>query len=120
MQSRVHAHALLVERSKCCLGDVCPLPLCAASCKVRHGTAEQVLPEGDKIDLAMELQDYVLACMGSQHGNHVIQKMIECVQPSTPLQFVTEVCPTVCCSLHACSGTGTTIRQSAPGLQQTP
>ena len=51
----------------------------------------QVLEPEDKTSLAHELADHVLACMGSQHGNHVIQKLIECVQPSDALDFVTQV-----------------------------
>ena len=58
---------------------------------------EQVLDETTKLELAGELKEFVLACVGSQHGNHVIQKLIECMQPSDKLDFVTQVrSPAVC------------------------
>ena len=60
----------------------------------------QVLEHKEKLRLAQELQGYVLACVASQHGNHVIQKCIEAVQPSESIAFVTEVGP---CFLSAAS-----------------
>lgn len=58
-----------------------------------------MLEQGEKLRLAQELQGYVLACVASQHGNHVIQKCIEAVQPSEAVAFVTEVltCPKLAC-----------------------
>ena len=50
-----------------------------------------MLEQEEKLRLAQELQGYVLACVASQHGNHVIQKCIEAVQPSQSIAFVMQV-----------------------------
>ena len=71
----------------------------------------QVLEHKEKLRLAQELQGYVLACVASQHGNHVIQKCIEAVQPSESIAFVTEVAP---CFLGAASPSGNDSIQSRP------
>ena len=38
-------------------------------------------------DLVRELDGHVLKCVKDQNGNHVVQKCIECVDPSS-LQFI--------------------------------
>lgn len=38
-------------------------------------------------DLVRELDGHVLKCVRDQNGNHVVQKCIECVDPSS-LQFI--------------------------------
>ena len=72
----------------------------------------QVLPVADQRSLTAELEGMVMRCVRDQNGNHVIQKCIECVKPSTEISFIVEVRHSPSCSVQvaqvtmqgACSG----------------
>ena len=51
----------------------------------------QVLPVADQRSLTAELEGMVMRCVRDQNGNHVIQKCIECVKPSSEISFIVEV-----------------------------
>jgi len=74
----------------------------------------QVVPEegeGDmRVALVEELRGRVLHCVADQNGNHVIQKIVECL-PSDSIEFVLEVRPRSCLFLLNTHG-------SAPSLDQ--
>jgi len=74
----------------------------------------QVVPEegeGDmRVALVEELRGRVLHCVADQNGNHVIQKIVECL-PSDSIDFVLEVRPRSCSLLLKAQG-------SAPSLDQ--
>ncbi len=58
----------------------------------------QVLPVADQRSLTAELEGMVMRCVRDQNGNHVIQKCIECVKPSTEISFIVEVRLSSLCS----------------------
>ena len=73
------------------LSDCAPCPL---TCR-----ALQVLPQPDRVSICAELTEATLRCVRDQNGNHVVQKCIECVQPSDPARQMIEV-SFLCCWLR--------------------
>ena len=63
--------------------------------------AVQVLPVADQRSLTAELEGMVMRCVRDQNGNHVIQKCIECVKPSTEISFIVEVRLSPLCPMQA-------------------
>jgi pumilio RNA-binding family len=57
-------------------------------CRVIQKALESIPLEQQEL-IVEELQGNVLKCVKDQNGNHVVQKCIECVEP-TKLQFVIE------------------------------
>lgn len=51
----------------------------------------QVLDESWQMRLVDELRGRVLDCVADQNGNHVIQKCIECIKPTSRIAFVIQV-----------------------------
>jgi len=62
-----------------------------------------------QLEIAKELDDYVLNCMMDENGRYVIKKCIECINP-VHLSFVTNALREVCC--HG--------RQTVPPLEHSP
>lgn len=50
-----------------------------------------MLPQEERASICGELTDHTLRCVRDQNGNHVVQKVIECVQPSEPARQMIEV-----------------------------
>ena len=67
------------------------MPLCCMVCSNKAHLVVQVLPVADQRSLTAELEGMVMRCVRDQNGNHVIQKCIECVKPSTEISFIVEV-----------------------------
>ena len=53
--------------------------------------ALEVLPLEQQRIIVKELQGQVMRCVRDQNGNHVIQKSIERVKPTTEIQSMVEV-----------------------------
>ena len=51
----------------------------------------KVLDESWQVRLVEELKGRVLDCVADQSGNHVIQKCIECIKPTSRIAFVIQV-----------------------------
>ena len=70
----------------------------------------QVLPQAERAAICGELTEHTLRCVRDQNGNHVVQKCVECVQPSEPARAMIEVRagggPACCC----CCGGGCCCR----------
>ena len=63
----------------------------------------QVLDESWQVRLVGELKGRVIECVADQNGNHVIQKCIECIRPSSLISFVIQVESCIrCCANRAC------------------
>ena len=56
-----------------------------------------------RVAMVGELRGRVLVCVADQNGNHVIQKIIECV-PSHRVRFVLDVRARLCLPDHFCQG----------------
>ena len=54
----------------------------------------QMLEGPWKVQLAGELKGRVLDCIADQNGNHVIQKCLACVHPTSHIAFIVEVSQT--------------------------
>jgi hypothetical protein len=77
------------ERSKLV---ACPsASLCLSATLPAPPPAPQVLPQPERISICSELTEATLRCVRDQNGNHVVQKCIECVQPSEPARQMIEV-----------------------------
>ena len=74
---------------------VLPLSLQMYGCRVIQKALE-VLPLEQQRIIVKELQGQVMRCVRDQNGNHVIQKSIERVKPTTEIQSMVEA------SLAAC------------------
>lgn len=51
----------------------------------------QVFDTSSKLAICQELFGHVAQCIKDQNGNHVVQKAIECVQPSDPIMPIIQV-----------------------------
>ncbi len=51
----------------------------------------QVFDSAGREAICHELEAHTQQCVRDQNGNHVIQKVIECVQPSDPAAAIIEV-----------------------------
>jgi pumilio RNA-binding family len=74
------------------LGHVGTLSLGMYGCRVVQKALE-VLPLAVQTELVAELavDGTVMRCVRDQNGNHVIQKCVECIHPSTTIDFIIEV-----------------------------
>lgn len=57
----------------------------------------QVLDRTWQVRLVGELRGRVIECVADQNGNHVIQKCIECIKPTSLIAFVVHVSPSFRC-----------------------
>ena len=73
-------------------GHVLALSLQMYGCRVIQKALE-VLPLEQQRLVVRELQGQVMRCVRDQNGNHVIQKSIERVKPTTEIQAIIEVRP---------------------------
>ena len=51
----------------------------------------QVLDQDWRVRLVSELKGRIIDCVADQNGNHVVQKCIECIKPTSHIAFVIEV-----------------------------
>ena len=79
----------MLHRGSCCIGagTYTATPLTWAWC----GVVVQLSAGQQQVELAQELDGHVLQLVHDQHGNHVIQKCIECIKPSNRVQFIISV-----------------------------
>ena len=70
---------------------VLALSLQMYGCRVIQKALEVLQLEQQRV-IVRELQGQVMRCVRDQNGNHVIQKSIERVKPSTEIQSILEVC----------------------------
>jgi len=82
-------------------GHVLALSLQMYGCRVIQKALE-VLPLEQQRLVVRELQGQVMRCVRDQNGNHVIQKSIERVKPTTEIQAIVEVRPCSSGSLSCC------------------
>ena len=82
-------------------GHVLALSLQMYGCRVIQKALE-VLPLEQQRLVVRELQGQVMRCVRDQNGNHVIQKSIERVKPTTEIQAIIEVRPCSCGSVPCC------------------
>ena len=71
-------------------GHVLALSLQMYGCRVIQKALEVLQLEQQRV-IVRELQGQVMRCVRDQNGNHVIQKSIERVKPSTEIQSIIEV-----------------------------
>lgn len=64
------------------------------SCRVIQKALE-VCTLDEKVDMVSELEGHLLRCVRDQNGNHVVQKIIECV----PTEHITGLLSTVLAQL---------------------
>lgn len=83
------------------LGHVLALSLQMYGCRVIQKALE-VLPLEQQRLVVRELQGQVMRCVRDQNGNHVIQKSIERVKPTTEIQAIIEVRPCSSGSVSCC------------------
>ena len=86
-------------------GHVLALTLQMYGCRVIQKALE-VLPLEQQRVIARELQGQAMRCVKDQNGNHVIQKSIERVKPTTEILSIVEVSfelmtPAICIALTA-------------------
>jgi len=82
-------------------GHVLVLSLQMYGCRVIQKALE-VLPVEQQRLVVRELQGQVMRCVRDQNGNHVIQKSIERVKPTTEIQAIIEVRPCSCGLMSCC------------------
>ena len=82
-------------------GHVLALSLQMYGCRVIQKALE-VLPLEQQRLVVRELQGQVMRCVRDQNGNHVIQKSIEHVKPTTEIQAIIEVRLCSCGSVPCC------------------
>lgn len=82
-------------------GHVLALSLQMYGCRVVQKALE-VLPLEQQRMVVLHLQGQVIRCVRDQNGNHVIQKSIERVKPTTEIQAIIEVRPCSSGSLSCC------------------
>jgi len=82
-------------------GHVLALSLQMYGCRVIQKALE-VLPLEQQRLVVRELQGQVMRCVRDQNGNHVIQKSIERVKPTTEIQAIIEVRSCSCGSVPCC------------------
>ena len=71
-------------------GHVLSLSLQMYGCRVIQKALEVLQLEQQRV-IVRELQGQVMRCVRDQNGNHVIQKSIERVKPTTEIQSIIEV-----------------------------
>ena len=71
-------------------GHVLPLSLHMYGCRVIQKALEVLQLEQQRV-IVRELQGQVMRCVRDQNGNHVIQKIIERVKPTTEILSILEV-----------------------------
>lgn len=73
-------------------GHVLALSLHMYGCRVIQKALEVLHLEQQRV-IVRELQGQVMRCVRDQNGNHVIQKIIERVKPTTEIVSILEVWP---------------------------
>ena len=64
---------------------------CCAAKRPIPAVVVQVFDAAGKEAICRELEGHTQQCVRDQNGNHVVQKVIECVQPSEPARAIIEV-----------------------------
>ena len=86
----VWVQELLEALAEVVQGHVLALSLQMYGCRVIQKSLEVLALEQQRM-IVRELQGQVMRCVRDQNGNHVIQKSIERVKPTTEIQSIIEV-----------------------------
>ena len=99
-------------------GHVLALSLQMYGCRVIQKALEMLQLEQQRV-IVRELQGQVMRCVRDQNGNHVIQKSIERVKPTTEIQSIIEVrnVHSIRCSLYLYQCCTVTAQQHCAALQ---